>query len=209
MDGIDPGLATLLKENGFNGGRDQWSNPLFWLIILGFLRDNGGGGIFGGGAKDAGGAAIGSMQAKLDCLQKGQQDAALAAFESNMTNQHHTAGITHQNATSQLAASLAECCCNLRAGQERIINEMLRCCCDLKAGQKDIITEICKQTQLIVTNATANTQRIVDNMNRIADDEKTQKLNDCKVALSNAEQTKQLIMALGNNNHQHGGGGKA
>ena len=206
MEGLDPKLLAALKSNGVSDGKNdhQWDNPLFWLIILGFLR--GKGGIFGGGEGDAGGgAAIGAIQAKLDCLQQGQQDAALSALGTNMTNQHHSSEMSRQNDASRMAAQLAECCCNLGKGQERIINEIVKCCCTLQAGQKDIVNEMCKQTQLIVTNATANTQRIIDNMNRLADDEKTQKLNDCKTALSNAEQTKELLAAMNSGGHRGGG----
>ena len=46
MDGLDPNLLALLKSNGVDPNTAQWNNPLFWIIILGFLR--GRGGIFGG-----------------------------------------------------------------------------------------------------------------------------------------------------------------
>ena len=49
MEGMDPGLIALLKQNGFDGNqKDYWSNPIYWLLILGFLRGGGGGGLFGG-----------------------------------------------------------------------------------------------------------------------------------------------------------------
>lgn len=188
MDGIDPGLVALLKANGMDKGY-QWNNPLFWLIILGFLR-GGGGGIFGGDA------AVGATQAKLDCLQQGQQDAAMAAHNTNMVNLAHDNQVVTQNGFNRIAGQLAECCCNL------------------SAGQKDIVNEICKQTGLLTTAMTMNTQRIVDVVNVHAERETQSKLTDCKAALSNANQTKELLSELRefcSNNDGHGhrsGGGK-
>ena len=166
MEGIDPSLVALLQ----NKGGDDYDQTLRWLIVLGFLGRRGG--LFGG--DDAGGASAGATQAKLDCLSQGQQDAAMSAHNTNMVNLSHSNEMSTQNGFNRLASQMAECCC------------------DLRAGQKDIVNELCKQTQVIVAASVSNTQRIVDVVNAHANVETQSKLTDCKAALSNAEQTNKL-----------------
>lgn len=164
MEGIDPGIAALL-QNG-----DSNDDVLKWLIVLGFLgRDNG---LFGGGGGDS------ATNAKLDCISENQHSAALAAVNTNMTNLFHSSEMNTQNGFNRIASKLCECCC------------------DLKAGQKDIVNELCKQTQIVVSSGVANTQRIVDVVNTHANVETQSKLTDCKQALSNAVQTKELLTAI-------------
>ena len=166
MEGIDPSLVALLQ----NKGGDDYDQTLRWLIVLGFLGRRGG--LFGG--DDAGGASAGATQAKLDCLSQGQQDAAMSAHNTNMVNLSHSNEMATQNGFNRLASQMAECCC------------------DLRAGQKDIVNELCKQTQVIVAASVSNTQRIVDVVNVHANTETQSKLTDCKAALSNANQTKEI-----------------
>jgi len=208
MEGLDPGLVALLKDNGMKTDQGyQWNNPLFWLIILGFLRGENGG-FFGGGNGDghdtATAAALAAQGAKLDCLAQGQQDAAMATHNTNMVNLAHSNTITQNEGFNRLAASLAECCCNLRSGQKDIVNELAKCCCTLAAGQKDIENALCLQTNTLVMNMTTNTQRIIDNTNAHANAVVAAELASCKAQLSNAEQTKELIAALKNDNSDHG-----
>lgn len=194
MEGIDPnalsGLIAQLKDNGMGDERGgyQWNNPLFWLIILGFLKGEGGGGLFGGGNNAAAGAAAieaakndGLTQAKLDCLAQGQQDASAAAHNAQMVSLAHAADMASNAGFNRLAAAMAECCCDLRTGQK-----------DILCGQKDIINEMCKQTQLIVANATANTAAINANINAHANQENRDKLAACERDLSNCQQTNAL-----------------
>ncbi len=139
---------------------------LKWLIVLGFLGKDGG--LFGGGSgSEAAAVAAGATQAKLDCLAQGQQDAALAA--------HATAT---QVGFNSLSTQLSECCCNL------------------KSGQKDIVNELCKQTQVIVAAGLANTQRTIDAVDKHAEAQVQEVLSECKLRLSNVEQTKELSLLI-------------
>ena len=192
MDGIDPaslpGLIAQLKQNGMGdeGSGYQWNNPLFWLIILGFLKGEGDGGLFGGGSSDAAGglAAVeaaknaGATQAKLDCLAQGQQDAAFAAHNAQMVALTHAAEMANNAGFNRLAAAMAECCCDLRSGQK-----------DILCGQKDIVNAMCNQTQILTAQNNANTQRIVDTVNAHANQENRDKLASCERDLSNCQQT--------------------
>lgn len=128
-------------------------------------------------------AAAGATQAKLDCIAQGQQDAALAAH-----------GVATQQGFSALSTQMAECCCNLRS------------------GQKDIVNELCKQTQVIVAASLANTQRVIDAVDKHAEAQVQEVLADCKLQLSNVAQTKELSLLIAaacdcnSNGNGHGGG---
>ena len=204
MEGISAselsGLLTQLKDGNHE---DNW---LKWILTIGLLG-GGEGGIFGG--------RRGGEDAKLDCLQQGQQDAALAAVNTNMTNQHHSAEMSRHSDTARLASDFAECCCNLRAGQKDIVNEIIKCCCKLSSGHKDIVNEMCKQTGILTTAMTANTQRVVDEVRVHAKDETLAKLRAAEDALSNERQTNMLKETIrvevdrccSNNNDGHGRSG--
>ena len=189
MEGIDPGLVALLKENGVDG-QNQWNNPFLWLIFWRILERHNG---------DEGGAAAGATQAKLDCLAQGQQEALAAAHNMNMTNLFHSSELAANASTQRLAAQLAECCCNLKAGQKDIENAILKCCCEMQ-------TAICNQTNTLTTQNTANTQAILNSVDRHADAVVQDELAACKAKLSNSEQTKELLAALNNNSGHRDGG---
>lgn len=174
-------LKTVLENNGLGNDKAgfQWNNPLIWLIILGFLRGDNGGGLFGGGSGDAGtAAALASQGAKLDCLQQGQHDATIASLRAEMVNLNHQTTIANNEGFNRLASALAECCCNLRTGQKEIL-----------CGQESIKNALCQQTGIITTAITTGNQRIIDVVNAHANEENRDKLNDCKQDLSNCRQT--------------------
>lgn len=194
MEGIDvTGLAAVLKQNGFDGNqKDYWSNPIYWLLILGFLRGGGGGGLFGGGDKagdSALAAEVAANSAKLDCLQQGQTEqlmrslsdtvnANIANLSNRVIDTSHASDMAAVQRDSAARAAAAACCCDLKAGQERIINEF------------------CKQNQLLTATITAGNQRILDSIERHADEEQASKLADAKSDLSNCRQTNTILDAI-------------
>lgn len=70
--------------------------------------------------------------------------------------------------------------------------QVAECCCDLKAGQNGIETAICNQTNTLLTAGTANTQRIVDLITANKIQELESQLNQANTAIALNAQTRTL-----------------
>lgn len=131
------------------------TNPLLWLITLAFL--GGDRGLLGGNNNGAG-VIAGENSAKIDCLQQGQaqlaeqlrQQTSIAAFQGINDQLISLAGI-QRDSTAAVTGQVSD----LRA-------QLAECCCDLRAGQQATQTAIAMQTNELNNTANANTQRIVD-----------------------------------------------
>lgn len=183
---------------GFGGAG---SNPLLWLITLGFLKGNDG--LFGGGNGEAGaGVLAGANQAKLDCLAQGQnalsskiENAEQAERFSNIRNQIDILSGISRDSTSALTSQIND----LRA-------QAAECCCENRVGQQEIKTAIVMQTNDLVAAGTANTQRIVDLLTSQTVEAKNQRISE----LERQSQTSLLIntinQACGSASNCNGGG---
>lgn len=144
---------------GMGGMGGFGNNPLLWLITLGFLK--GDGGLFGGGNNGGqAGVLAGEAQAKLDCLQQGQDILRMQAADNNISAQFNnlsgeirgvseTARDSRDLTTTQLTA---------------LAQSLASCCCDLKTGQQSIKTDVAMQTAQLFQAGTANTQAILDKL---------------------------------------------
>ena len=143
---------------GGMGGFGNGSNPLLWLITLGFLKD----GSLGGGNNNSGAANVlaGETQAKLDCLSQQHQTLQSQLTQQSMDARFTSlglgitelAGIERDN-----AAAFTNTLNDLRA-------EAAKCCCETQLGIQGINTSIANQTAVLTATGQANTQKILDRM---------------------------------------------
>ncbi len=151
IDSIGGGMG------GMGGGFGN--NPLLWLITLGFLK--GDGGLFGGNNGNAGaGVLAGETQAKLDCLAQGQDIIRAQAADNNISAQFN-------NLSGEIrgVAESARDSRDLTTSQlTNLAQSLASCCCDLKTGQQSIKTDVAMQTAQLFQAGTANTQAILDKL---------------------------------------------
>lgn len=161
---VEP-VGSSNNNGGNNGG---WGGDNGWWIILLFLfLFSGWGNGFGGGygANGAGlqglvtradineGFAINNLQSGINAIQQGICDASYAlnnAIQSgfNTTNMNMMSGFN--GVQSQI--------CNLGA-------QIAQCCCDLRAGQADIKYQMASDTCAVQNTIQSTTRDIIDNQN--------------------------------------------
>jgi hypothetical protein len=150
IDSAGGGMGGL---GGLGGGG---SLPLWLLLFLGIGGKDGG--LFGGGGNQAAGFVAGENTSKLDCLTQGQNN--LADQLRQQTDNFRFDGLNNQ--ISELAGIARDGQAAAAANANDLARQLAECCCDLKVGQQATQTAIAMQTNDLVTNATANTQRLVD-----------------------------------------------
>jgi hypothetical protein len=164
MQNID---TDSLGGMSFGGGAG--SNPLLWLITLGFLKGNDG--FFGGNNNGAAGVLAGEAQAKLDCLQQGHN--ALSAQLTEQTTGNRFVALNNQINEVQgiQRASTSELAGIQRDATAAIVNtindlraEQAKCCCETQLGIERVRNDIAAQTGTLVAAGLANTQTILDKM---------------------------------------------
>jgi len=192
---------------GNNGGfGNSFGGDALWLIVLlalfgGWGNNGNNGGFFGGRGFDDGYAWLSNGQKEImtntnngfDTLHlsnqlEGNRDAinglsnqicnSTASINSNISNGFYTSEVAENNrqlsylqSFNALGSQLANCCCENRLGIANL--------------NSTIISENCADRQLInegirdvITNATANTQRILDQLCQDRIDAKNEKITD-------------------------------
>lgn len=188
IEGEVPYVANGNNNNGFGfGGDGIWA-----LALLALLFGGGYGGGFGGfggrGGSEVLGYELGKVATSND-LASGFSTSAimgdLNTIRENqlMTNNYMAQGFNGINTSilttgNQISREIADCCCGVKSMilENRYLNE--------------------RQTCDIITNANANTQRIIDYL-------QTEKINTLtaenvalKGTISNAHQTAEIVSAL-------------
>jgi len=154
--GMDPAMLSMLQGTK---GSDMMSNPLLWLITLGFLGKNGG--LLGGGnAGDA--AALASTTTAKDVAA---QLNALGLSEASNFHQIQEALCANGRSADQNTASIiaGQSAQNMNAAQSQaaitsaitngnfaLASQLAKCCCDnqLAAEQtKNLVNVTALQTQ--------------------------------------------------------------
>lgn len=159
MQTID--VDSIGGNGGMGGfGMGGGSNPLLWLITLGFLKgDNGG--LLGGGNSAGAGYVAGENSSKIDCLTQGQNHLADQIAANSQAAQFATlgAGITAVAETARdnrdfLGAQLT----NMAAAAAE-------CCCEQRIAIEGVNTNIAQQTAVLTASGLANTQTILNALN--------------------------------------------
>ena len=167
MQHIDTAMQS--GGGGFGaGGHD----PLMWLTTLAFLGDGFGGnrgrgrgdfdGGFGGGGH---GVAhhnlhdvhhferLAEQSGKIDCLQTGQE-----SIRADLRAENLDRGI------SELAGISRDINDSVFRESSAASRQLAECCCDLLAGQESIKTSVAIQTRDLTSNNDQNTQRLLDKL---------------------------------------------
>lgn len=170
MEGTSVGLgdAMLLAQRGNECNNAMFNNPFVWLIWLAFFGGYGGGG-FGFGNRGGGAAA-----AVADGVVT---RAELAAGFANQGIQDGIAGITRDLTTGFSAI-------NANINESRF--DAQKCCCETQRAIDSVKYENAQNTCAITTNATANTQRILDRLCQMEASAKEQRIQDLQTALQTA-----------------------
>ncbi len=190
--------VSSLGGGGYGGGFGGGLGFLPWLLLFA----NKDGGIFGGGNNQAAaGYVAGENTSKLDCLSQGQNQ--LADQIRQQTDNFRFDGLNGQ--ISELAGIARDGQAAAAAEANALSRQLSECCCDLKTGQQATQTAIAMQTNELVTNATANTQRLVDLITQNTIENK----NDRIAELERQSQTAALAAIIRDTcapKHCHGGG---
>lgn len=169
------------------------SNPLLWLITLGFLK--GDGGLFGNNNNQTG-ILAGETQAKLDCLSQGQDVLRAQAADNNISAQFNNLS----NEMRGLAESARDSRDLTTSQLTTLAQSLASCCCDLKTGQQSIKTDVAMQTAQLLQAGTSNTQALLDKLC-----ENQSAIKDAEIRrLQDALQTQTIIA---NCNGEQGNGG--
>ncbi|MGL5126133.1 MAG: hypothetical protein ACRC6U_09180 [Fusobacteriaceae bacterium] len=192
MQGLN--MEMPVAPMGYAGGMGGDDNFFKYLILLGFM--NGNGGMFGGN-KDAAAttAAISNegnwnnVISKLDGLGAGlssglsnlgyQASQGFTGVESSICS----STFNTSKEISNLAATMAACCCDTNRNIDSLRFDMSRGFCD-------VVTAGNLNTRDIIAGQTASTQRIVDLMNANT----TQELRD-KICSLEQEKTNLAFQA--------------
>lgn len=177
VDSIGGGMGGL----GGLGGAGAF--PLWLLIFLGLGR-NGDNGLFGGGGGNNQGAGFvaGETQSKLDCLSQGQN--SLAEQLRQQSDNFRFDGL-NQN-INNLAGIQRDATAAITAQNNDLSRQLADCCCDLKVGQQAIRTDIAMQTCDINANTNAGVQRIVDLVNANTVENKNDRIRELEQSAQTA-----------------------
>lgn len=195
--------------DGFGGFGGFGSNPLLWLITLGFLK--GDGGLFGNGGNGEGAAGVlaGQTQSKLDCLAAGQDVLRQQAADNNISAQFTALGngiaelgSVSRDQSDRLAAIQRADTAAITGQINDLRAQQAECCCETKLGIAGIDTSIQNQTATLLASGLSNTQKILDKINDNA-------LAACQTENANLRQqltTAEIIASVRNNCGGNGGG---
>lgn len=188
IEGEVPYVANGNNNNGFGfGGDGIWA-----LALLALLFGGGYGGGFGGfggrGGSEVLGYEIGKVATTNDVASGFNNSAVLSSLNDIKLNQANAINYNNQGfyglntailqTGNNISSQIADCCCGVKSMilENRYLNE--------------------RQTCDIITNANANTQRIIDYL-------QTEKINTLtaenvalKGTISNAHQTAEIVSAL-------------
>lgn len=212
MEGIDPGIVALLKDN--NG-----DDKTLWLFLLLLLYGKDG---FGGGGSgrccppvtleqlnDAQNAITNQTSQRFDSQTSqimGMQNAitertlditrdqAANAFRNETGQNSILAAVTASNAQNltgqkDITAAIAQCCCDNLLQQKETQNRIDRCCCETQ-------NSIAMQTQLLSRQICedGDKTRTLITQNKI--DALQAQLTDAKMANNNLSQTTVLQQSI-------------
>ena len=206
------GYAIGRDQNGGNGNGGLWGNDGIWAILLLALLGFGGrggygfGGGYSGGGSEFVGYELGKVATQADIASGFNNSAVLSSLNDIKLTQASNLNFINQGfaglntVISQGFAGVDNAICTLgyqnQAGFNTLAHQISDCCCATQRAIDGVNYNIAKQTCDIITNANANTQRIVDYLQN----EKIESLRAENVSLkgkiSNAEQSAYLLNEL-------------
>jgi hypothetical protein len=189
-------VAPAYAMNGGNGGFGGYGGDWGWIILLLLLAGGGWGNGFGGGFMG------GNMGYDFPWLMTGQQNintntnngfrdamlndniTSVRDGINNLSTQLCNTGFSTQTALlqgfNQLGSQLADCCCENRLATADLKYTIATENCADRAAVSDGIRDV-------ITNQTANTQRILDQLCQDKIDAKNEKIADLERQLTMAD----------------------
>ncbi|HAV1338024.1 TPA: hypothetical protein JG819_004688 [Vibrio parahaemolyticus] len=140
---------------GFGG-----TNPLLWLITLGFLKGNDG--LLGGGNNNGAGAGFvaGEQSGKIDCLAAGQDN-----IQEQIRAQSQVQQFDRLSAELSVLAAVGRDGTAALTGQVNDLRAQLaECCCEINQNVNNVSTQIAQQTSTLLFDSAQQTQKILDKL---------------------------------------------
>ena len=177
-----------------NGGFGGYGGDIIWLIVIlalfgGWGNNGNGNGFFGGRNFDDGYAWLSNGQKEI------MQNTNNGFDTLHLSNQLEGNRDAINNLATQLCNSTADINSNVSNGFYGLNTSLLNCCCENRLASADlkstIISENCADREAlsngirdIISNQTANTQRVLDQLCQDKIDEKNDKIRDLERQLS-------------------------
>lgn len=177
------------------------TNPLLWLITLGFLKGNDG--FFGGGNAPAGGAGAGfvagEQSGKIDCLAAGQDN-----IQEQIRAQSQVQQFDRLSAELSVLAAISRDGQSALTGQVNDLRAQLaECCCEINQNVNNVSTQIAQQTSTLLFDSAQQTQKILDKLCDQEAERNRTVINDLERQL----QTQTILNQCNCNGSSNGGGG--
>lgn len=177
VDSVGGGFGGLGGLGGFGGG----ALPLWLLLFLGLGKD--GGGLFGGNSNSEGASFVaGQNAADIQCLKQGQTNIADQIAFNRSNDQFSALG----GQISDLAGIQRDATAAITAQNNDLSRQVADCCCDLKVGQQAIRTDVAMQTCDINQNTNAGIQRIADLLSAQTIEQKNDRIRELEQASQTA-----------------------
>ena len=182
--------------DGFGGGNWVWAFLLFALL--------GGGGFWGRRDHDHTGAGVAAIDSAIYGSQQfNQLDNGIRALGNgicsstyDLNNSIKDGFYSTTRAVDGVNTNLGNALCTTTYELANRINgvgtQLQQCCCDLKQGQMETNFLNERNTNAVIQNATANTQRILDYLSSKELADKNQQIFD----MSQRAQTAEIIAAM-------------
>ena len=202
--GIGLGDAMLMCQNGGNGYNQMWNNPIWAMAFMSYM--NGGFGPWGnrfGGFGGFGGTDYVNQAQLAQGLDNQDKNSQLRGIANGLAD----LGYALNNAIKDGNAAVAKEVGDVGAGIAKSINDMAAGMamgfCNTNHNIDNLKYENAKNTADIITNATANTQRIMDGICGLKMDAKdaqiahlSGQLADAKLNLSQLAQSAYIVDKL-------------
>ena len=190
-------IPVVTTGNNNNNGWNDWS----WIVALALI-----GGIFGNGGFGFGGGNRGgygytgiaenyalatdfaTIERKLDSVNSGICDATFA-LNNTITNGNF-------NIINSLTQGFSGLNTALLQTNYTLSSQLAQCCCDTRSAIADVKYANERQTCDLITNANANTQRIIDFMVGEKLASKDARIASLEAQISNDRQSRYIVDAL-------------
>lgn len=167
IEGDVPSVVTTTNGNGCYGNNGMFGNDWAWIVILlifGWGANGNGFGGFGGGA----GANMNYVLSSDFATLQRQIDSSRASTETKLdsiANGICSLGYDQLAQMNGINTNIMQNGYETRLAVNGLSSQLANCCCDLRAGQKDILYGISTQTNALQNALCQSTRDIVENQN--------------------------------------------
>lgn len=166
---VEGDIPTITTTNGCNNGYGGFGNNGDWVLIILFaliFGNNWGG--FGGFGNGAGGVAQNYVLGSDSAFISRQIDSARASTEmklDSISNGICSLGYDQLAQMNGINSNIMQNGYETRLAVNGVGTQLAQCCCDLRAGQADIKYGMAMNTNALQNSMCLNTRDIIDNQN--------------------------------------------